>query len=62
MELDAEVELSGAVSLLGPLARHAIKSGVNENLATLKAILEAQVPVGPGATDSRPQRAPDRTR
>jgi hypothetical protein len=40
VKLDAEVELPGAVALVPPLARRAIKSGVDDNLATLKRILE----------------------
>jgi hypothetical protein len=40
VNLDAEVELYGAVTLVPPLARRAIKSGVDDNLATLKRILE----------------------
>jgi hypothetical protein len=42
--LDAEVDL-GRAAFLGPLARRAVRSGVNGNLATLKTILEAS-PVG----------------
>ena len=41
LELDAEVELSGAAALLGPLARRAVKGGVEENFATLKSVLES---------------------
>jgi uncharacterized protein YndB with AHSA1/START domain len=40
MTLDAEVELSGAATLLPQLARRAVKNGVDANLATLKQILE----------------------
>ncbi len=40
LELDAEVELGGAAALLGPLAARAVKRGVDENLATLKTLLE----------------------
>jgi len=40
LELDAEVELGGAAALLGPLAARAVKRGVDENLATLKQLLE----------------------
>jgi uncharacterized protein YndB with AHSA1/START domain len=39
--LDAEVELPGATSFLGPLAGRLVEKGVNANLATLKQILEA---------------------
>jgi uncharacterized protein YndB with AHSA1/START domain len=41
VRLDAEVELAGAAALVGPLARLAVKRGVDDNLAALKAILEA---------------------
>ncbi len=41
LELDAEVELGGAAELLGPLATRAVKRGVDENLATLKQLLES---------------------
>jgi uncharacterized protein YndB with AHSA1/START domain len=44
VQLDAEVELPAAVALVGPLARRAVKKGVDENLATLKSILEALAP------------------
>jgi uncharacterized protein YndB with AHSA1/START domain len=40
VKLDAEVELPGAASFIPQLARRAIKSGVDDNLATLKRILE----------------------
>jgi hypothetical protein len=40
VRLDAEVELPGAARLLPGLARRAVKHGVDENLATLKLILE----------------------
>jgi hypothetical protein len=42
VRLEAEVELPGAASLLPQLARLAVKRGVDDNLATLKAILESQ--------------------
>jgi uncharacterized protein YndB with AHSA1/START domain len=42
MTLDAEVELTGIASLAGPLAKHAVKRGVDDNLATLKGLLEAR--------------------
>jgi uncharacterized protein YndB with AHSA1/START domain len=41
MKLDAQVELPGAAALLPHLARRAVKGGVDDNLATLKQILEA---------------------
>lgn len=41
LELDAEVELPAPAALVGPLARRAVKRGVDENFATLKRILEA---------------------
>ena len=40
MRLEAEVELPGAAALLPQLARRLVKKGVNDNLATLKQILE----------------------
>lgn len=39
--LDAEVELSGVASLAGPLAKRGLKRGVDDNLATLRELLEA---------------------
>ena len=42
MTLDAEVELTGIASLAGPLAKRAVKRGVDDNLATLKGLLEAR--------------------
>lgn len=41
VELDAEVELPGVAAFLPQLARRAVKNGVDDNFATLKAILEA---------------------
>jgi uncharacterized membrane protein len=41
VRLDAEVELEGVASLLSQLAGRAVKRGVDDNLATLKEILEA---------------------
>jgi hypothetical protein len=41
MKLDAEVELSGAATFLPQLARRAVRKGVDDNFATLKAIVEA---------------------
>ena len=43
-KLDAEVELPAAAALLPQLARRLVKKGVNDNLATLKQILEAAGP------------------
>ena len=40
LSLDAEVEISGAISLLGPVAKVAVKRGVDVNLGTLRALLE----------------------
>jgi uncharacterized protein YndB with AHSA1/START domain len=42
VNFDAQVELAGAAVFLPHVARHLVKSGVNDNLATLKQILEAQ--------------------
>ena len=41
VRLDAEVDLAGAAALVPPLARLAVKRGVDDNFAALKAILEA---------------------
>jgi uncharacterized protein YndB with AHSA1/START domain len=41
VRLDAEVELEGVAAFVAQLARRAVKNGVNDNLASLKAILEA---------------------
>jgi ligand-binding SRPBCC domain-containing protein len=40
VSLDAAVELPGAAAFLPHVARRAVKSGVDDNLATLKRILE----------------------
>jgi uncharacterized protein YndB with AHSA1/START domain len=40
MTLDAEVELPGAAAFLPQLARRLVKKGVDDNLTTLKQILE----------------------
>jgi hypothetical protein len=40
VRLDAEVELPGAAALLPASARRLVKSGVEDNLAALKRILE----------------------
>jgi hypothetical protein len=42
--LDAEVEMPGPAALLPQLARRLVKKGVNDNLATLKRILEVSRP------------------
>lgn len=39
--LDAQVELLSAATLLPGLARRAVKNGVDDNLVTLKRVLEA---------------------
>jgi uncharacterized protein YndB with AHSA1/START domain len=44
MTLDAEVELPGAAAFLPQLAGRLVKKGVNDNLPTLKEILEAARP------------------
>ena len=46
LKLDAEVELPGPAALLGPVARRAVKRGVDENFATLKQALELRPPQG----------------
>ena len=40
VQLDAQVELDGVAARLPQLARRAVKKGVNDNLATLKVVLE----------------------
>jgi uncharacterized protein YndB with AHSA1/START domain len=40
LQLDAQVELDGVAALMPQLARLAVKHGVDDNLATLKLILE----------------------
>jgi uncharacterized protein YndB with AHSA1/START domain len=40
VQLDGEVELGGVAALMPPLAKAAVKHGVDDNLATLKQILE----------------------
>jgi Polyketide cyclase / dehydrase and lipid transport len=40
VQLDAQVDLEGFAALAPPLARLAVKHGVDDNLATLKRILE----------------------
>jgi uncharacterized protein YndB with AHSA1/START domain len=40
VRLDAEVELQGTAALLPPIARRFVRNGVDDNLATLKQILE----------------------
>jgi uncharacterized protein YndB with AHSA1/START domain len=44
VRLDAEVELQGTAALLPPIARRFVRNGVDDNLATLKQILEAARP------------------
>jgi uncharacterized protein YndB with AHSA1/START domain len=44
VQLDAEVELHGAAGFVPQLARRAVKKGVDDNLTTLKEILEARPP------------------
>ena len=41
VHLDAQLELTGVAALVTPLARHGIRKGVDDNLATLKLTLEA---------------------
>ena len=40
VQLDAQVELDGIATRLPQLARRAVKKGVDDNLATLKVVLE----------------------
>ena len=40
--LDAEVQLEGTAALVAPLARRAVKRGVDDNFATLKTLLAAR--------------------
>lgn len=40
VSLDADVDLGGFAGLLGPVAARAVRRGVDENLATLKRLLE----------------------
>lgn len=42
VQLDARVELDGVATRLPQLAQRAVKKGVDENLATLKLILETR--------------------
>jgi uncharacterized protein YndB with AHSA1/START domain len=44
VKLEAQVELPGAAALVPQLARRLVKKGVNDNLATLKQILDAARP------------------
>jgi ligand-binding SRPBCC domain-containing protein len=44
VQLDAQVELDGVAAFMPQLARHAVKHGVDDNLATLKQILEEHRP------------------
>jgi uncharacterized membrane protein len=41
IQLDGEADLGGAADLLAPLVSRGLRRGVDDNLATLKAILEA---------------------
>jgi uncharacterized protein YndB with AHSA1/START domain len=41
VQLNAEIELQGPAAFVPQLARRAVRHGVDDNLATLKAILEA---------------------
>jgi uncharacterized protein YndB with AHSA1/START domain len=43
VQLNAEVELDGAVAFVRQLARRAVKKGVDDNLTVLKEILEARL-------------------
>jgi uncharacterized protein YndB with AHSA1/START domain len=40
VSLDAEVELEGAAAFTAPLARRAVRKGVDDNFAALKKLLE----------------------
>jgi hypothetical protein len=42
LQLAAEVELGGLAGALGPLAKRAVKGGVDSNFADLKRILEGR--------------------
>ena len=42
LQLAAEVELGGRAGALGPLAKRAVKGGVDSNFADLKRILEGR--------------------
>jgi uncharacterized protein YndB with AHSA1/START domain len=44
VQLDAQVELDGVAAFMPQLARRAVKHGVDDNLATLKLILEENRP------------------
>ena len=46
VKLDAQIELEGVAALMPQLARLAVKHGVDDNLATLKLILEERRPRG----------------
>lgn len=41
VQLDAQVELGGVATIFGPLTRHAVKKGVDDNLRALKRLLES---------------------
>ena len=42
VHLDADVQLATVPALVGPLARHAVRRGVDRNFRTLKRIVEAR--------------------
>jgi uncharacterized membrane protein len=44
VRLDAEIELQGPAAFVPQLARRAVRNGVDDNLATLKAVMEAARP------------------
>jgi hypothetical protein len=46
LQFYAHVELGGVASILGPVARRAVKKGVDDNLRTLKHLLESGGPQG----------------
>jgi uncharacterized protein YndB with AHSA1/START domain len=46
VELDASVELRGVAAVLGPLAAHGVRRGVDANLAALKHTLEMSARAG----------------
>lgn len=41
LQLNAQIELAGMAAVMPQLARHAVKNGVDANLAALKRILES---------------------
>ena len=61
VRLDAQVELGGIAAVIPQLARAAVKRGVDDNLATLKLILEELRPAQSALTNERrPRRASQR--